>query len=83
MRFAGPPAAALLLACLAPAAPPAAGAQAVVLGIAQDGGVPHLGCLQGICVQARRDPARRRLIASLGLLDPAAGTRFLIDATRI
>ncbi|HEY4228735.1 MAG TPA: MBL fold metallo-hydrolase, partial [Thermoanaerobaculia bacterium] len=62
---------------------------AVVLGIAQDGGVPHPGCHQSLCVEARRDPARRRLVASLGLLDPAAdpgggggGTkRFLIDAT--
>ena len=26
----------------------------VVLGIAQDGGVPHLGCRQKLCVDARR-----------------------------
>ena len=52
-----------------------------MLGIAQDGGVPHAGCHQALCEEARRDPSKRRLVASLGLLDPAAGKRFLIDAT--
>ncbi len=55
--------------------------EAVVLGIAQDGGVPHAGCRQRICVEARRDLMKRRLVASLGLLDRAAGKRFLVDAT--
>ena len=57
------------------------GVEAVVLGIAQDGGAPHLGCRQKLCVQARRDPSKRRSVASLGLLDGASGKRFLIDAT--
>jgi pyrroloquinoline quinone biosynthesis protein B len=52
-----------------------------VLGIAQDGGVPHLGCRQDLCVRARRDPSARRLVASLGLLDHGTGRRFVIDAT--
>jgi len=60
---------------------PEQGPDAIVLGIAQDGGVPHLGCRQDFCVAARRDPSKRRLVASLGLLDPKAGKRFLIDAT--
>ncbi len=34
-----------------------------------------------LCEEARRDPSKRRLVASLGLFDPAAGKRFLIDAT--
>ena len=55
--------------------------QAVVLGVAQDGGVPHLGCRQPLCVAARRDPSQRRMVASLGLVDTAAGRRFLVDAT--
>ena len=55
--------------------------EAVVLGIAQDGGVPHLACRQKLCVEARRDPAKRRRVASLGLVDTASGKRFLIDAT--
>jgi pyrroloquinoline quinone biosynthesis protein B len=64
------------------AVPPAAPQpEAVVLGIAQDGGVPHIGCRQPLCVAARRDPSKRRRVASLGLEDPAAGKRFVIDAT--
>ncbi len=55
--------------------------RAVVLGIAQDGGVPHIGCQQELCVSARRDPSRRQRVASLGLVDERAGARFLIDAT--
>lgn len=55
--------------------------EAVVLGIAQDGGVPHAGCHQPLCERARRDPAARRLVASLGLVDRDSGKRFLIDAT--
>ena len=62
-----------------PAAPP--GVEAVVLGIAQDGGVPHLGCGQELCVRARRDPSARKLVASLGLVDHVSGRRFVIDAT--
>ena len=56
-------------------------AVAIVLGIAQDGGVPHAGCHQNLCVEARRNPAKRQLVASLGLLDPSTGKKFLIDAT--
>lgn len=62
-----------------PAVP--AGVEAVVLGIAQDGGVPHLGCRQELCLRARRDPSARRLVASLGLVDHASKRRFVIDAT--
>jgi pyrroloquinoline quinone biosynthesis protein B len=60
-------------------APPAV--EAVVLGIAQDGGVPQLECRQKLCVEARRDPSKRRRVASLGLVDAIAGKRFVIDAT--
>jgi pyrroloquinoline quinone biosynthesis protein B len=55
--------------------------EAVVLGIAQDGGVPHLGCRQKLCIEARSDPSKRRHVASLGLIDGVSGKRFLIDAT--
>ena len=55
--------------------------RAVVLGIAQDGGLPHIGCRQPVCVAARKDPARRQRVACLGLIDDASGQRFLIDAT--
>jgi pyrroloquinoline quinone biosynthesis protein B len=60
---------------------PPSGVTAVVLGIAQDGGVPHAGCRQKLCVEARRDPTKRRRVASLGILDADSHKRFLIDAT--
>ena len=74
-------AATVLLLALQSPGPSASGPYAVVLGIAQDGGVPHAGCRQSLCVEARKDPARRRRVASLGLVDPAAGKRFIVDAT--
>jgi pyrroloquinoline quinone biosynthesis protein B len=66
----------LLLSTLA-----ASGPYAVVLGIAQDGGMPHAGCKQPLCAEARSDSTKRLHVASLGLVDPAAGKRFLVDAT--
>ena len=57
------------------------GVRAIVLGIAQDGGVPHIGCHQELCERARRDCRRRLRVASVGLVDEASGQRFLIDAT--
>jgi pyrroloquinoline quinone biosynthesis protein B len=51
----------------------------VVLGIAQDGGVPHLGCEKGPCAAVRRGERRAEKVACLGLTD---GERaFLFDAT--
>jgi pyrroloquinoline quinone biosynthesis protein B len=53
----------------------------VVLGTAQDGGVPHLGCHQPRCERARREPAFARRVASLGVIDSEAQKSYLIDAT--
>jgi pyrroloquinoline quinone biosynthesis protein B len=53
----------------------------LVLGTAQDGGLPQLGCRAEPCQRARQDPSHRRLVASLLLADPRSGRRWLIDAT--
>jgi len=53
----------------------------VVLGTAQDGGLPQIGCQRECCTQARADPSRRRLVTSLLLVDPRDGRRWLFDAT--
>ncbi len=53
----------------------------MVLGTAQDGGLPQMGGTAPADEAARRDPALRRLVASLLIVDPASGERFLIDAT--
>lgn len=50
----------------------------VVLGIAQDGGVPQTGSHTD---PAFEDPTRRRLATSLGLVDPRTGARWMFEAT--
>jgi pyrroloquinoline quinone biosynthesis protein B len=53
----------------------------LVLGTAQDGGLPQIGSRSPQSERARRDPDARRLVASLLIVDPRSGTRWLIDAT--
>lgn len=50
-----------------------------VLGIAQDGGHPHVGCWRPCCAPAWGNPALRHLAASLALVDGQG--RWLLDAT--
>lgn len=73
----------LLLAALAAA--PACGAPlapyVLVLGTAQDGGIPHLGGQAAPDQAARRDPALARSAASLLIVDPGSGRRWLVDAS--
>ena len=59
-------------------AQPAEAPFVVVLGIGQDGGVPQTGDLDA---PGWSDPAYRRLVVSLGLVDPASGGRWLFEAT--
>jgi pyrroloquinoline quinone biosynthesis protein B len=53
----------------------------VVLGIAQDGGYPQAGCRKECCRKPWADPSRRAHVASLAIVDPAGGRRWLVDAT--
>ncbi|MFC2168695.1 MBL fold metallo-hydrolase [Acidobacteriota bacterium] len=52
-----------------------------VLGTAQDGGIPQIGCYCPNCRRARKDPRFSRLISSLGLLDLKNNKAFIIDTT--
>jgi pyrroloquinoline quinone biosynthesis protein B len=52
-----------------------------VLGTAQDGGLPQLGCYCKNCLRARKEPGFSRLISSLGLFDLRERNFFLLDAT--
>lgn len=52
-----------------------------VLGTAQDGGLPHIGCYCQNCARARREPSFARLISSIALLDFKEKKSFMIDAT--
>ena len=53
----------------------------MVLGIAQDGGYPQAGCVRPDCVAAWKNPALRRHVASLAIVDPISNQRWMIDAT--
>ena len=55
--------------------------EAILLGAAQDGGVPQAGCTCVNCRAAWDDPTRRRRVACLGLIDHAVRQSWLIDAT--
>jgi pyrroloquinoline quinone biosynthesis protein B len=53
----------------------------MVLGIAQDGGIPQLGCEEPICTAIRTGQRKRERVASLGLVNPTLKKAYLIDAT--
>jgi len=69
-------------ACRAPERVPAEREPYVlVLGTAQDGGRPQLGCEAECCRAARAEPGRARRVTSLLLCDPRDGRRWLFDCT--
>ena len=72
------PVALLLLLTVPAAAQDAPAPYLIVLGIAQDGGVPQTG---DAAHPGWTDPDHRRLVVSLGLVDPASGERWLFEAT--
>lgn len=53
----------------------------VVLGIAQDAGIPQMGCETPFCRRARQNPKLRQTVASIALVDPDSGSRWIFDAT--
>src|SRR3954471_11747366 len=69
----------LALAAGAPSTPSAP--RIVVLGTAQDGGLPQTGCDCAHCSAARRNPALVRHVASLAIYLPKTDHVYLIDAT--
>jgi pyrroloquinoline quinone biosynthesis protein B len=67
---------------------PSGGAQApaddwqlVVLGIAQDGGIPQLGCERPLCQEVRAGTRRPEKVSSLGLVNRRTGDSYVFDAT--
>lgn len=49
----------------------------VILGIAQDGGVPQAGCKRSCCLGS----PMRHMVVSLGVVDPSKNQRWLVDVT--
>jgi pyrroloquinoline quinone biosynthesis protein B len=69
----------VLVACEAPRAPAASTHPfVVVLGVGQDGGYPQAGTRDE---EAWTRTERHRLPASLGIVDPVSGERWMIEAT--
>jgi len=52
-----------------------------VLGTAQDGGLPQIGCYCENCLRAREDKRFSRLISSLAIIDLGEKKFFILDAT--
>lgn len=75
----------LLLACSSNVEPEeiqaTVGPQLIVLGTAQDGGLPHVSCSCRRCLQATHDPAARRRVSSVLIETTDPPRRYLIDAT--
>lgn len=59
----------------------AAGPYVIVLGTAQDGGYPQAGCAKPGCDPAWNDPAAKRFVAAIAVVDPVSGGRWMFDAT--
>lgn len=52
-----------------------------ILGIAQDGGYPHIGCQKQCCKDYYLGKNKRKNVVSLGLVDPENQQKWLFDAT--
>jgi pyrroloquinoline quinone biosynthesis protein B len=61
--------------------PGADGWQLVVLGLAQDAGIPQLGCDQQLCRSIREGTRKPERVASLGLVNRTLGLSYLFDST--
>ena len=76
----------VLTSVAAPITPPTQDTRApqwtlVVLGVAQDGGIPHIGCTTGVCAEVRAGRRKAEKVASLGLIERGTGEAYLFDAT--
>ena len=55
--------------------------EAILLGAAQDAGLPQAGCACDRCRRALGNPALRQYVVCLGLIHRASGQMWMIDAT--
>ena len=52
-----------------------------VLGIAQDGGYPHIGCQKTCCQSIYKGLSKRKSVVSLGLVDKELKGKWIFEAT--
>ena len=65
----------------APQVPTSSDWKLIVLGVAQDGGIPHLRCNDGVCAAVRAGKRRAEKVASIGVVNSRTGQAVLFDAT--
>jgi len=53
----------------------------IVLGVAQDGGYPHIGCEKTCCVKAHQVDSLSKYVVSIALIDPLEKKWWLFEAT--
>ncbi len=53
----------------------------VILGTAQDGGFPHIGCQRDCCTNFYEGKFQKQKVVSLGLIDKTGNKKFLFEAT--
>lgn len=53
----------------------------VVLGVVQDGGLPHAGCQKACCRDASNGSKLQRRVSCLAIVDPSSSERWMLDAT--
>ncbi len=53
----------------------------LVLGTAQDAGVPQMGCISEFCKKAWKNKGLRKMVSSIALVNPDTNQRWIFDAT--
>jgi len=51
----------------------------LILGTAQDGGYPHIGCYEDCCMKIKKKPELKRMVASIAIIDKIESKVWLID----
>ena len=70
-----------IFATSTPQAPEAGDWKLIILGIAQDAGIPHLQCTDGVCAAARAGKRHPEKVSSIGVVNRRTGQAILFDAT--
>ncbi len=53
----------------------------LVLGVAQDAGYPQIACKKTCCERTYKDSNLKRMVSSIGLVDPISNESWIFDAT--
>ena len=71
----------LVAGCRTEIRPESSGWELSVLGVAQDGGMPHLGCTTPPCSTVRSGGRSAEKVSSMGLVHRPTGRVYIFDAT--